>query len=121
MTPFVRLLRRLFGSPGLGPEAPEEVRDITVHFANMNPDATRREWVEFAAGQAAEAYRVGWLRGYEYQEADWKKPGQTPDDWTVAYWGPKWLSQAPSVLDPEGRVRDATAALMESMRKGEAR
>ncbi len=120
MTPLLRLLRNLFGTAAEGPVAPEEVRDIVVQFANMNPSATRREWVEFAAAQAQEAYRVGWLRGYEFQEAEWRRPGRSPDDWAEAMWGPRWRHASPSVFDPEGRVRDATAALMERLRKGEA-
>jgi hypothetical protein len=124
MTPFMRTLRnfveRWLGSFDQGPEAPEEVRDIIVEFANMNPEATRREWVEFSERQAAEAYRVGWLRGYNFQEEEWSQPGRSPDDWALVHWGPGWAKNAPSVLDPEGRVRDATAALMESLKKGEA-
>lgn len=74
MTPFVRLLgrtlERLLGTWQEGPEPPGRLDEVVLLFANARPDATRREWAHFAAGHAAEAYRQGYVRGFERGERD---------------------------------------------------
>lgn len=42
-------------------------------FAAANPEATRGEWAEFAARLAANSYREGYARGFEWAERDLDK------------------------------------------------
>jgi len=53
-----------------GPHPPLRLQEMVIDFANSNPRATRKEWVAFAAGQAEEAYKAGYIRGLEYSERD---------------------------------------------------
>lgn len=53
-----------------GPEPPARLREQAIAFANMYPAATRKQFVEMAATLAEEAYRAGYLRGYEWAERD---------------------------------------------------
>ena len=65
-----RFLEKRLANYYEGPDAPERLAEMVVWFANANPHATRAEWVEFAALHAAECYRSGYVRGYEYSERD---------------------------------------------------
>jgi hypothetical protein len=60
-----RALERLFGTWEEGVEPPARLREMVLLFAEHHPMATRGEWLEFAAGHAAESYRTGYLRGLE--------------------------------------------------------
>lgn len=91
MTPLVRLLKRwvevLFGEWREGPEPPQRLREMVLLFAAAHPRATRREWLEFAAGHAGECYRTGYVRGYEAtfrddDEQPWRRvsPEQLADE-----------------------------------------
>jgi hypothetical protein len=74
MTPIVRWFRNLrekiFGSFFEGPTPPERLDKIVIVFANTHPNATKFDWVNFAMDHAREAYRAGWVRGYEKTERD---------------------------------------------------
>ena len=74
MTPFLRLLRRwrdkYLGTFYEGEDAPDRLAVPPVLFAQMHPGATRADWVAFATEFAREAYRTGWVRGYEHAERD---------------------------------------------------
>jgi hypothetical protein len=73
-TPVVRWFRnireKLLGKFYDGPEPPARIVEMVVVWANMNPTATRAEWVRFVSEHAKECYRAGWVRGYEYTERD---------------------------------------------------
>jgi hypothetical protein len=74
LTPVLRFLKRqvehYLGSFYEGPEPPRRLRRMVLLFANAHPKATRREWAEFAAAHAAEAYQSGYTRGWERSERD---------------------------------------------------
>jgi hypothetical protein len=85
LTPFARLLKRLaerlLGTFDEGPEPPARLREMVLMFANDNPQATRLEWVEFAAHLAGEAHRSGFVRGWEMDVRTAEKPwhGEPPE------------------------------------------
>jgi hypothetical protein len=74
MTPFMRVVRntweRLFSKYYEGPSAPKRLAALVDYFMKTNPHATRADWAEFAKGFAEEAYRTGYVRGYEWCERD---------------------------------------------------
>jgi hypothetical protein len=51
-----------------GPEPPRRLVEHVIEFTNDNPNANRGEWIRFARTLAAESYKLGWSRGYEYAE-----------------------------------------------------
>lgn len=94
MTPFGKFLKNLaekaVGRFYEGPEAPLRLRDMVTAFANDHPRATKGEWVEFAAKLAEEAYKSGYVRGFEYTERtfDWRDdvPPEVLADWIDPSW-----------------------------------
>lgn len=104
MTPFARWLRRqwerLVGRYHEGPEAPDRLREMVLLFANAHPIATRQEWVDFAAGHAAQAYQSGYVRGWERSERDpdaqpWR---EAPPEEVADRMSPGWRD-GPSALE----------------------
>lgn len=74
MTPFLKFIKsgleRTFGKYYEGPEAPDRIRKMVAAFAAEHPRATRQEWIDFACEHACEAYKSGYVRGFEYVERD---------------------------------------------------
>lgn len=74
MTPLMAWLKRTtekaFGRYYEGPEPPARLGNMAEHFAATYPRATRGEWLTMARRLAAEAYREGYVRGYEKYERD---------------------------------------------------
>jgi hypothetical protein len=70
MTPFVAWLKRTrerwAGVYNEGPEPPQRLAQHVVIFAQAHPRATVAEWAAFASNHAAESYRAGYARGYEW-------------------------------------------------------
>jgi hypothetical protein len=124
VTPFVRWLKRviekLFGRWNETYEAPERLREMVVLFANMHPHATRADWLEFAAGHAAEAYRSGYIRGWERSERDAEAmPWATTSPEVIAdEMDPDWR-RGPSVLEGDAAAivgeNAPTAAELQAM------
>jgi len=84
MTLFTRWLRRLYEKvKGIfyeGPNPPKRLGDAVAVFAEMNPKATRIEWILFCTQLAEASYKSGWLRGYEWSERELDiKPEHDPD------------------------------------------
>lgn len=110
MTPFLRLLKRavekLLGQWDEGPEPPERFREAVMMFANDNPHATRREWMEFATYFAGETYRTGFVRGWEMDvrtaEQPWK--GEPPEAMANAL-DPGWPWAPEVLLNPDEPVK----------------
>jgi len=67
-------LEKYLGKYYEGFDAPDRLRAMVIAFANFYPQATRDQWIAFATAHAAESYRSGYMRGYEYIERD-------PDSW----------------------------------------
>lgn len=94
MTPFTRWIRKLaeryLDRWYEGPDAPARIRLMAVDYANRRPNATRAEWVEFAAGLGEECYRTGFLRGVDRtdREPDWRPdvPPEVLADWIDPTW-----------------------------------
>jgi len=109
VTPAVKWLTRLrdkwLGNFYEGPEPPQRLREIVVVFANLHSRATRAEWLEFAAAHAEEAYRCGYVRGFENAERD-PDPIDVPPERLADQMDPSWRWQ-PNVLltDPLGIVQ----------------
>jgi hypothetical protein len=112
MTRFAKFLHRLFdkifGEWDEGPEPPARLREMALLFAEMHPRATRREWVDFAARHAGEAYRTGWVRGFEATVREEEKPwaGDMPEHQADALM-PGWRDR---LLRPDGVVEDLKGA-----------
>lgn len=123
MTPFVKWIRntaeKLFGKYEEGPDAPERLREMVIHFANHHPRASREDWVNFAAGLASEAYQSGYVRGYEYTERtnDWRSdiPPEELADWI----DPNWKWSPGIVLDNAGGIVSEDGDTEESAMKRE--
>jgi hypothetical protein len=109
MTPVVRLLRnaaekfaRKFYE---GPAPPERLLALVVEFANHNPKATRADWVGFGKRLAAQAYRDGYQRGWEWaerqEEPEYKR---LPPELVAAQEDPDWEWSPP--LGPELELPD---------------
>jgi hypothetical protein len=109
MTPLLGALKTLWeravGRWDEGPEPPRRLREMVLMFANDNPRATRREWVDFAAHLAGEAYRTGFVRGWEMDVRTADKPwhGEPPEAMADAM-EPEWRA-SPAVLMPDDLVR----------------
>lgn len=85
-----------------GPEPPDRFRDHAVFFANLNPRATREEWVEFATELARETYSAGYMRGYEASEREQDEDDgntQLPPDLIADRLDPDWRNSDAVVLD----------------------
>lgn len=96
-----------------GPEPPERFRDHAVFFANLNPRATREEWVEFATELSRETYSAGYYRGYEASErerGDAEDFTTLPPDIIADQMDPEWRNSDAVVLDfPEAIVPESVA------------
>lgn len=109
MTPFARAFRnlaqRLRKRFYEGPSPPQRLSDIVVAFANAHPEATRQDWAEFAAAHAAECYRSGYQRGYEWTERDLARrdPMVDPEHMMDELGhGWDWLDEPVDLYDPDG-------------------
>lgn len=117
LTRIRRRLEKMFGVWAEGPEPPERLGQMVTYFANGRPRATRAEWQRFATEHANNAYRAGYLRGYEYTERDPDERDAlsraNPDEVADALFpGWRWTSE-PIVLeepDEEPLNRDRTEA-----------
>jgi hypothetical protein len=69
VTPLARLARNLVQRAANvfyeGPEPPARLEQMVVDFANGRRRATRREWSDMARKLAREAYKSGFVRGFE--------------------------------------------------------
>lgn len=74
---FLELLLRKFYE---GPTPPPRIQEEARLFALMNPHAGADEWEEFAARHADNAYRDGFVRGFEQSERDPERVVPEPDD-----------------------------------------
>lgn len=74
MTPLARLVRKaaqkVAGVWYEGPKPPQRISKLVLDFAHLHPEATRREWVVFAAKLGQQCYRDGFTRGFENVERD---------------------------------------------------
>lgn len=74
MTPLLKFFRdaaqKALGKFYEGPEPPRRLGELVLAFAEAHPKATRGEWARFAQLHAEEAYRQGYVRGYEYVERE---------------------------------------------------
>ncbi len=61
-------LERALGRFHEGPRLPKRFLEMTEDFAWRTPRPTHGEWVGFAVGLAASAYRDAYLRGFECSE-----------------------------------------------------
>lgn len=81
MTPLQRWIRgkleKWAGNFYEGPQPPDRLDAIVLAFVDTYPNATRRQWIDFAREHAREAYRAGYMRGFEYTERD--PEGWRPD------------------------------------------
>jgi len=65
---IVRLFERLTNRWYEGPNPPKRIEDFAQVFANEHPFATVQDWKRFSEGLAAEFYRSGFTRGWEWNE-----------------------------------------------------
>jgi hypothetical protein len=91
-----------------GPLPPRRLDQMVVVFANMHPKATRAEWVLFAARHADEAYRTGWVRGFEWCERDLlRRDPQIDPEAAMLMHGmdPEWINNPVDLRDPAAVVQ----------------
>jgi len=62
-----------------GPDAPPRFEEEARLFALIFPEATAADWVQFAHKLAGNAYRQGFVRGYEWSERSWEGPEHAPE------------------------------------------
>lgn len=102
MTPLMGWLRRLrerwIGTWEEGPDPPARLRAMVLDFANQHPRATRAEWTILAEGLAGEAWRQGWLRGYEHAERDPEWRPDVPPEVLADWLDPAWRESEPVQL-----------------------
>lgn len=114
MTLFVRWLRRIYeklvGVFYEGPKAPPRLGDAVLKFAEMNPKATRFDWIVFCQRHAASSYQSGWVRGYEWAERELdKKPEYHPDRVADALSNDWRLSEPLTLHNVDEQVTDLPA------------
>lgn len=85
MTPLKKVFRNLYerakGTYYEGPECPARIGELVDEFARARPRATRAEWADMAKRLASEAYRSGYVRGWEWAERDLDRrdPAEDPE------------------------------------------
>ncbi len=82
-------IEKVVGEYEEGARPPERLRSTALAFAELNPHATRREWLAFAVGFAGECWRAGYLRGYERAEREDEAVGERPEE-IADMLGPDW-------------------------------
>lgn len=110
-----RLLRRFYEGPTPPPRIQEEVR----LFALMHPHAGAAEWEQLAVRHAENAYRDGFVRGFEQSERDPDRVEPTPDerildahrhDWSLAGENARLGKLLRNGVDPRDPMPGATPA-----------
>lgn len=110
MTPVARFLKRwcerLFGTWEEGYAPPDRYREMAIMFANDHPNATRRQWLDFAEHLANEAHKAGFTRGWEMDLRTAEKPwhGEPPED-AAAMLDPGWHWSPAVLLEPDDTPR----------------
>lgn len=111
-----------------GPEPPRRMLEEVRLFRLFYPDAGADEWEIFAATLAANSYKSGFVRGYEWQERGWEGPAVEPEqvaelleqDWSLAEENPAWdklLTTGYNLNDPLSGVSvEQRRAIIEMMR-----
>jgi hypothetical protein len=111
MTPLGRFVRgfveKLAGTDREGPKTPARFGQYVEDFVSLNPQARRPAWVKFAVALADQAYRAGYVSGFEQregEEAGW--PGRLPPELAADHLEPDWRNplravQAPEMAPPE--------------------
>lgn len=112
MTRFGRMLRnlleRFLGRYYEGPQPPRRLVEEVQLFRIYHPGAGPEEWAQFALAFAANAYRDGFVRGYDWQERGWEGPVADPEqlleleshDWSVAEQNPTVAEALEAGIDP---------------------
>ncbi len=117
MTPLAKWVRarleKALGRFEEGAEAPARIREQAIAFANVRQNATRLEWLEFAAGYAEECYQSGYIRGVEWAEREPVSTSSRPSPeeiadafdptWRDRPWQPDIELIAPGKVVPEER------------------
>lgn len=63
-------MERLLGRYYEGQRVPKAYALAALQFGTSFPEATPEQWMEFAADLAGEAYRGGYVRGFEWSERE---------------------------------------------------
>jgi hypothetical protein len=116
-TPLQRIVAKvadaIAGTWQEGADPPPRFVQQSEDFANRNPSATRRQWADFAARLAGEAYRAGFRRGYEHVERDPEPAFKAlPPELIADHEDPEWRHPsrrivAPDLSNPLDEVTDA--------------
>ncbi len=118
---FLRVLEKAVGEAYTGPTPPRRLAERVRLFALFHPQATSKEWIAFADTFAANVYREGFVRGYEWMERGWTGPAMDPDqlaefqahDWSLAEHHPAWHQMLSVGYDP----RSPLAGMSSSQRQ----
>ena len=111
-----RLVERMLGVYHEGPEPPRRLAEEVKLFRIYYPGATPEQWAAFAANLAANSYRSGFTRGYEWQERGWEGPAIEPEqlaeiqahDWSLAEMSPRVAGMLAAGADAADPLRYAT-------------
>lgn len=96
---------------------PDRLRLEVLSFAEMYPNATRGQFVDFAARFAGECWRAGYIRGVEWAERDPDEVAASPEQLADKF-DPEWRWRPAGDLNLEGVVpeeRTDEEAMMEQI------
>jgi hypothetical protein len=74
-----KLLERVLGQYREGPEPPSRLAEEVRLFVALYQGASQEDWIRFATSLANNAYRDGYVRGFEYSERSWPGPIDDPE------------------------------------------
>lgn len=83
-----------------GPEVPPRFSQYVIDFMHVYPQATKRQWLQFALRLAEESYKSGFVRGFENAERDESEPEIDPDVLADATM-PGWRARPMSTVVPD--------------------
>lgn len=99
-------LRSLLADDEDEPKAPSRLREEVIAFANFQPKAMRREWVDFATEFAEECWKAGFVAGRDGsdEEAASDDLPEAIADMVDPTWRDRPWDPDAALIDPAGEV-----------------
>lgn len=112
-----KVLEKLAGTFYEGPKPPKRLEERVQLFRLHYPDATPKQWAEFALTFGTNCYREGFARGYEWLERDWKPTDEPTQeqiaeyqahDWSLAEQNTDWSKMLTTGYDPRSPLANCS-------------